>query len=221
MDQKARDNAIFELSGDSKMIRTTIIGGILFLVPIVILTLILGKAFDLSMKVAGPVNNVVPIEGLIGVIFVNAVAVLLILIVCYIAGLMAKREFLKDKVGALDSALIEIIPVYAFVKTMVSSVAKVEGEVGTLIPVVVAFDDHALIAFEVERNDTHAVVYLPGSPSPWSGSTVVVETERVTQMDLKSHEATKTIQLLGRGSLKKLPTLPASGAFEPQIQPSA
>lgn len=196
------------------MIRTTIFGGVLFLVPIVILTLILGEAFDLSMKIAGPVNAIMPVEGVVGAVFVNAVAVLLILFVCYIAGLLAKRQFLKDRVGALDSALIEIIPVYAFVKTMVSSVARVEGEAGTLVPVAVAFDDHVLIALEVERNETHVVVFLPGSPSPWSGSTVIVEARRVTRMDLKSHEATKTIQLLGRGSLQSLPPLPADGAFK-------
>lgn len=186
------------------MIRTTIIGGILFLVPVVILFLILGKAFELSLMIAGPVNELIPIERLRGVVFANISAIAIILLICYLAGLLARREVVRSKVSALDGALIEMIPAYAFVKTMVSSFAHAEDESGTLTPVAVAFDDSEQIAFEVERDDERVVVYLPGAPSPWSGSICIVEVHRVRPLDLNSHQTAKIVQLLGRGSLKAL-----------------
>lgn len=148
-----------------------------------------------------PVDAIIPIERFTFGALVNIIAVILILVVCFIAGLLARRAAVQSRVSALDQALIEMIPAYAFVKTMISSFARAVDEAGTLRAVLVSFDDLAQIAFEVERRDDHVVVYLPGSPSPWSGSTAVVEAARVTPLNIRPHEPAKLVQLLGRGSL--------------------
>jgi len=198
------------------MIKTTIVGGALFLLPLVILAFVLGKAFEISMLVAKPFNSIIPIERFAGVALVNILAVILLLIVCYAAGLLASHSAVKDKISTLDGALIGMIPVYAFVKTMVSSIANAEDESGTLRPILINFDEYAQIAFEVERDDNQVVVYLPGAPSPWSGSTTVVDVGRVSPLKIGSHEAAKLVQLLGRGSLK---VLPESGREAPVPRP--
>ena len=66
---------------------------------------------------------------------------------------------------------------------------------------VVKFDDYDQIAFEIERNDKQAVIFLPGSPTTWSGTTIMVDLDRVTMMNVPTHKAMKLMRLLGRGSL--------------------
>ena len=39
-----------------KFVKTTIVGGIVFMVPIIIIIVILGKAFALMLKVARPID---------------------------------------------------------------------------------------------------------------------------------------------------------------------
>ena len=40
----------------SHLIKTTIIGGVLFLLPLVVIALIIGKAYQIGMLVAGPLG---------------------------------------------------------------------------------------------------------------------------------------------------------------------
>jgi uncharacterized membrane protein len=186
------------------MFRTTLIGGVLFLLPIVIVLLLLGKAWQVSMAVAEPIAAALPLPGAGAVIAVEAAAVLLLVLICYLAGLVAARAAMRRRFASLDGALMEMLPPYAFVKTMVGSMAQAEGEAGVLRPVAVKFDDYTQLALEVERDGAQVVIYLPGSPSPWSGATMIVEAGRVTALPIASHEMIRTVRLLGRGSLAAL-----------------
>ena len=68
-------------------------------------------------------------------------------------------------------------------------------------PVLAKFDDSVRIGFEIERNDVGLVtVYLPGAPDPWSGITVLMNTERVQPMDIEFGDAITLCEQLGRGS---------------------
>ena len=55
-------------------IKTTTIGGIVFMVPIIIIIVILGKAFELMLKVAQPIDKLIPIESIGGIAFANLLA---------------------------------------------------------------------------------------------------------------------------------------------------
>ena len=185
-----------------RMIKTTIFGGILFLLPLVILVLVLGKALQLTLLLAKPIQTMVPVESVAGIALIDLLAVILLLAVCYLAGLAAKVALIRSKVSGLDEVLGNNVPLYAIIKTIISSIAKAEDEAGTLHPVIVRFDDYSQIAFEVERQDEQVVIYLPGAPSPWSGSTLLVEASRVSPLDMPATQAVKLLRALGRGSAK-------------------
>ena len=70
-----------------------------------------------------------------------------------------------------------------------------------LKPVLATFDDHQLIAFDMERlADGRAVLYLPGAPDAWSGSVVLVSTERIEALDIDPSDLARSLQGLGRGT---------------------
>lgn len=181
--------------------KTTVLGGLLFLVPFAVIVVVLGKTYQVSMMVAGPLDKVIPIDSVAGVAFVNVVAILLIILVCYLAGLAARRGFLANKMETLDGFLVDVLPGYAIAKGMIGSVAKEDDIASLLSPVLVRFDDYDQIAFEIERDENRAVIFLPGAPSTWSGSTVVVEVRRVQKLNIPTHQAVKLMRVLGRGSI--------------------
>jgi uncharacterized membrane protein len=184
-------------------IRTTIVGGLMFLLPLVVVALIIGKAFQISMLVAGPIGALIPIDRVGGVALANIFAVLVILVLCYLAGRAARFSSLKRKVAGIEELLVGAVPGYAFTKTIVSGVVKAEDEVGKMTPVLVRLDDYKQIAFEVERTSGgNVVVFLPGAPNPWSGSVVYVSEDRVEPLDMLPQDAIKNIRVLGRGSAK-------------------
>ena len=88
-------------SGGVHFIKTTVIGGLLFLVPLVVLILILTEAAELMMMVAGPMADWVPIDSVGGMALANLIAAAVLVLVCFIAGLVARAAFLRTKVELL------------------------------------------------------------------------------------------------------------------------
>lgn len=181
--------------------RTTILGGVLFLIPLVFVSIILGKAFQISMLVAGPLDKIIPVNTVAGVAFVNIIAIVVILAVCFAAGLAARKSFFSHRMSKLDGILIDIMPGYAVAKGMIGSMSRDETLAATLTPVLVRFDDYSQIAFELERDAQKATLFLPGSPSAWSGSAILVDLDRIEPLDMPTHKAVKLLRVLGRGSI--------------------
>ncbi|MEO1557388.1 MAG: hypothetical protein AAFS01_13220 [Pseudomonadota bacterium] len=182
--------------------KTTLLGGLIFLVPVAVIAILFTKVFHISMAVVAPIAKIIPINSIAGVAFVNFLAVIAILLVCFIAGLLAKTVFFSQKVDLIDGLLIDTIPGYAVAKGVLGSVTRKE-ELATLLPsVLVRLDDYEQIAFEIERVGSKVVVFLPGAPSAWAGSTIIVDAERVRKLDLPTHKTVKLMPVLGRGSLQ-------------------
>jgi uncharacterized membrane protein len=185
-----------------QFIKTTIIGGLVFMVPIVIVIVILSKAYEMMVMVAKPLDNLIPSELIGGVALVNLIAVLAIAFICFIAGLVAKSRWAKKSYQTLDTALLAL-PGYAFIKGFTDSIKATEEEVKSLHPVLVQFDDNAQLGFEVERTEEGCVVvYIPRAPTPWSGSIAYFQEERVRRLDMTMMQAMDSIQLLGRGTVQ-------------------
>jgi uncharacterized membrane protein len=181
-------------------IKTTIIGGLVFLVPVVIVVAVVGKALKIILQVGKPLGTLIPIDYIGGIAVANFLALLAIALLCFVAGVIARSASARKMYSALDSALLAI-PGYAFVKGFTDSIDNREEAAKSLLPVIVQFDDNAQIGFEVERSEVgNVVVYLPGAPNPWSGSAVCFSEDRVRRLDITVPQAIQHIRALGRGS---------------------
>jgi uncharacterized membrane protein len=164
---------------------------------------ILGKAYELMILVAKPLSAWIPLDSIGGVALANILAVLALLLCCLIAGIIAKGTTAKGILKSIESKLLFAIPGYTFVKGMTDSLNSSEEAAKAFVPVIAKFDDNAQIGFEIERTEKgNVVVYLPGSPNPWSGSVVYVNADRVEMLDMTVAEAINNIRHLGRGSAK-------------------
>jgi uncharacterized membrane protein len=188
-----------------QFIRVTIIGGVIFLVPVTVLIVILGKTVDIMGRLARPLTAWVPMDRIGGVAVANLIAIAGIIVLCFIAGLVARSGVVTRYINSLESRFLYSIPGYSFVKSLTSSMARVDDD-KSLTPVLAKFDDASQIAFKVESlPDGRAIVYVPGAPDPWSGSVFVMSADRIELLDLSLMDAVKTIRALGSGSSDFLP----------------
>lgn len=162
-----------------KFIKTTLIGGVLFLLPIVVLIVVVQKAFDVMLKVAKPLADHIPIDSVAGVALVNVIAAAIVVLVCFLAGLLSQAGFAKSLSTRLDNRLREDVPGYAMVRGIAANL-KTETE-DAMRPVKVRFDDHERVGMvqRPQEGRDRIIVYLPGSPNPWTGTIAVVEAKRV------------------------------------------
>jgi uncharacterized membrane protein len=189
--------------GSSGFIKATLKGGLVFLVPVAFVAINQGKAFEMILKVAKPLGDWLPVESFGGIAIANLIAIFILLAICFVAGLVANLPVVRSTVDRFESAFLSNIPGYTFAREMANSVVDAENAAEGLTPVIAHFDDNAQLAFEIERTQGGTVVlYLPGAPNPWSGSVIYMPEARVERLNMKTHEAIKMIQVLGKGSAR-------------------
>jgi uncharacterized membrane protein len=184
-----------------RFLKTTAIGGLLFLLPLIVIGALIGQIVPIIMSVARGLGGVIPIKtpGGIGLLILLSIAVLLL--ACFGAGLLARRSLGKKLSENFEKYLLLLVPRYAIIKEqMVSGIGGHEN-IPTMKPVLVRFIDSQRIGFETERTDDGLVtVYLPGSPDPWAGSVVQLNADRVKTLDAEFGNTVATFEQLGRKS---------------------
>ncbi|MBC2716603.1 MAG: DUF502 domain-containing protein [Desulfobacteraceae bacterium] len=187
-----------------QFIKTTIIGGLFFMLPVVVVVVVVGKALKIMLLVGKPLGTLIPTESIGGIATANVVALLAVALCCFIAGVIAKSALAKKAYLSLDTALLAI-PGYAIIKGFTESMNNSEEVAQGFLPVLVRFDDSAQIGFEVERSEAgNVAVYLPGAPSPWSGSVAYFKEDRVKRLDISVAQAIGIFRKLGRGSVQSI-----------------
>ena len=187
-----------------RLIRTTIIGGMIFLIPIAIFVAVIGHGLKITGAIAKPLAAVLPVDMIGGLAVANVLAIVLLLLICFVAGLLARLALARKAVDALEANVLARLPAYALLKTKTQSMLSPDDIEGMSVAVV-RFDDLWQIGFEIERIEGGKVaLFLPGSPDPWSGSVCIAEADRVTPLDLPVAAVVKLVRRLGRGANEAL-----------------
>jgi uncharacterized membrane protein len=188
-----------------RLIWTTLLGGVIFLIPLVFVVAVFGKAVHIMQSVAVPLSEMMPVDSVAGVAIVPILTTLIMFFSCLVAGLLARSPGGQKLYKKLDSVLLHMIPGYAWVKGITGDIRDEDAE-EVLKPVLVTFDDQSQLAFEVERGvDGLVAVYIPGAPDPRAGTVSYVTSDRIQPVDMGFKKVTKICKNLGRGSTAMLP----------------
>ncbi|MDH4041583.1 MAG: DUF502 domain-containing protein [Gammaproteobacteria bacterium] len=188
------------------LLKTTCLGGIIFLVPIVLFIAVLDQALTIVASLAAPIAAVFPVSSIGDLAIVHIVALLILVFVCFLAGLAARTAIAGRVVQSLEANILDKIPAYALMKMKAGTMLSVE-DAGNMVPVLIQFDDYWQMGFEVEKLDEEkSLVFLPGAPDPWSGSVRLVLSDRITPLDTNITAVTIMMKALGKGSSRALRT---------------
>jgi len=192
------------MKGKLNFVKTSVIGGIIFLVPLIILIIIMEKAVGIMSALSRPLSGLIQIESFAGIAVVDLITVAIIIILCFISGLISKTAFASKIIQRIESNILKKIPFYSFVKSITESISGISSK-ETLKPVLLEFDDNSQLGMEVERIEGGNVfVYVPGSPNPWSGSVLIMKPERVKPLNISFAQAIKLMHDFGQGANKLL-----------------
>jgi uncharacterized membrane protein len=182
-------------------IKSTIIGGLFFLVPVAVIIFMVNELVGFMRNVADSLAPVIPMETVLGGLALNLIALIVVVGLCFLAGLIAQGARARRVRAKLESILLTAIPGYSFVKGFADSMRQSDELAESFFPILVRFDDYSQLAFEIERvKDSDVVVYLPGAPNPWSGKVVYVTPDRITHAPMTVMEMVQNLGVLGRGS---------------------
>ena len=187
------------------ILRATLVGGVLYMIPIVLLVAILGKALQLVRRVQPPVEHGLEAVHLGGILAPELIAVLLLLLFCLAAGLFARTAVAKRFGDFLDTKVLGNIPGYTLYKGIGESLMGAEPA-GDVRPVVlVSIEDAWQLAMVVDKlEDGLLAVFVPGVPEARSGSLYFMSPDRVRPLSISAMDAIVTLRRMGVGSRELL-----------------
>jgi uncharacterized membrane protein len=188
----------------ANFVRNTLVGGILFLVPIIVLAALLGKAHAVAQKIVKPLADLAPFESVIGLDTPRFFAVLLLVLFCFLAGLFAKTAVARRFGDSLENGVLSRIPGYTLVKGMAEGMVGADRSLAKEV-VLARIEDSWQIGFVVERiAPDHAAVFVPGSPDPKSGSVYFMGSDRIKPIDVPMASAIQVLKDVGKNSSRVL-----------------
>lgn len=187
-----------------KIIKATFLGGILFLAPLVVLLIILEKGYHIIQKVTLPLVSNLPRVHVLGLALQELFGILLIIIFCFIAGVLAKTTLAQKLILKIENSILSFIPGYSFMKGINENIMGIESNKDLKV-ILVPTDAGWQFAFLIEQIDeNNFTVFVPDAPNPWSGSIVFVEKKDIREIGISQKEALACIRKLGYGSKELL-----------------
>ena len=176
--------------------KTTLIGGVLVILPIYVAVLLLAKAVSGLLALLTPVTAQLPA----GVQFRQAAAILLLVLVCFVVGLVVRTGPGLRAKNAFEQVILERLPGYTFLRGFAKRLTG-RGEEQTLQPALVEIEEALVPALIVEElEDGSFTVLVPSAPTPMAGSVYILSPDRVHPVDLPFTKALSVFTKWGTGA---------------------
>ncbi len=178
--------------------RDTLTGGILFLLPVVLILVMIGKAFDMLEKISTPIASKLP-NSIFGLDGSKLVAIALLIILCFLSGLMFRTKRVKGWISILEDKVLVYVPGYALIKAMTAdAVGDSTGK--SMIPVAVKDEEIWNLGFLVEETELMCTVFIPDAPRPDAGEIRLVPKESVKKLDVTLKAFNICLKNYGKGA---------------------
>ena len=189
-----------------RFLKSTILGGLLVLLPLGLLVAIAVKGIEIARDAIEPVFKMLPFKTVGGVSLAVLAAILVLLLACFLAGLLAQSALTRRLLGRVEHLILSRIPGYALMKSMGENLVGVEGKEGRTT-LLVKLDDCWQIGFPMDTlPDGRRVVFLPDVPNAMTGSLHIFAPDRVEELALPISTALSTLGRLGIGLSEKWPS---------------
>ncbi len=184
-----------------EFLKTTVIGGLLIVVPVYFTLLLLGKALKGMVALLAPIVALLP-ERVHH--FDQILAIVLVVLVCFVLGLIARTGLGRRAIEAFERHVLERMPGFAMLRSVVRRVSGTSDD-AQFQPVLVEIEEALTPAFIVEElDDDRFVVLVPSVPTPAAGSLYILPRQRVHWVDVPVTEAIAVITRWGTGTSKLL-----------------
>jgi len=184
------------MKGLAELTKTTLIGGVLIVLPIYLSILMVAKTLSAIFALLAPVTATIPA----GTQFRQLIAILIVLAVCFVAGMVVRTGPGLRAKTALERSVLERIPGYSLVRGLTARVSGDERE-GTFRPALVEIEDALSPGFIIEElEDGRYTVLVPSVPTPAAGALFILPRERVHPLDVPFTQAVKVISKWGAGA---------------------
>ena len=103
----------------SRFFKATIVGGLLFMVPLILMVVVLQKGLGLVRKIVVPLAKYFPERTFLGVGMTTILSIAVIVLLCFLFGLVARTAAGRKVRDWLEFTIMGKLPGYALVKGVI------------------------------------------------------------------------------------------------------
>ena len=169
--------------------------GVVIVAPVYLGVLLLLKLMQSLGSLVRPFTLLVPdwlpAQGLL--------ALLLVFIMCFVVGLLARTRLGRAVREGLEHAVFEKLPGYTLFRSLTMRIAGQTDDMAWK-PALAEIEDALVPAFIIEElADGRYTVFVPSVPTPLAGAVYVLDRDRVHPTNVKFAQAIKTVSRWGAG----------------------
>ena len=178
-------------------LKSTFVGGMFVLAPIVLLLFIIGKTIEAAYSALRPLFDLLPFQSVSGVSLALVSGIVAIIALCFFAGLVAKTALTRRFVRWIESMVLTNLPGYSLMKSVGARLVGAEHNDGREA-VIVRFESSSMIGFSMDKlDDGRVLVFVPGAPNAFSGTLHIIEANRIEPLGISVRETLDCLSRLG------------------------
>ena len=200
---------------------TTMLGGLVVVLPITLLVLIIRLLFNLVIGFIRPLTHLLGFSDSINVWVVNLLVLVLIFLTFFLIGLAVRTEIGKRLFVRLEEQWLKPLPFYAVLRETVQQLFSKDKMPFSKVALVDPFGSGTLMTGFVtdELPGGYYTVFVPTAPNPTNGFIFHVKADKVYLLDVRTEDAMRSVISLGIGSVKLFDKLPRSDKNETTAEP--
>jgi len=183
-----------------EFLKTTALGGLFVVLPVLLLYLLLGEILDLAVGLATPIADLFPKGTFDDLTAPFPIAVLLIVGVSFVFGLALRVEIGRRLGDWIERNVLGRLPMYGTLKSLTKAFAE-EGEGAAFRPALFGSSDgvREMVYVVEDHGDGQLTVLVPWAPTAFSGFVKIVGKDRVEMLDANLGEASRVLSHWGVG----------------------
>jgi uncharacterized membrane protein len=187
-----------------QFLKSTLVGGIVILVPVIVIVAVIGWAVNIALQVIVPVFVWLPDKSVGGVSLTVLAAIGSLIGICFLGGLCAELAVIRGLRDRADQLAL-FVPGYALMKHVGANLVGIETK-HPLRTVLVRFEASWQLGFLMETlADGRHVVFIPGVPKTLVGMLHIIAADRVQVLAMSVTTALDALSRLGVGLVDAWP----------------
>lgn len=182
--------------------KSTLVGGILVILPLAISLFVLTWVFGLVRKIINPLTTFLmaksPLQGVVA----DLLVIISLIMLCFVVGVIVRTRLGKWLYSLLESRILLRVPGYSLIKEIVSQFIGNKKSPFSSVAFAQIFGNDTLVTVFItdEHEDGSYTVFVPTGPNPTSGNIYHLQSNYVHPIDISVEDAMRSIISCGAGS---------------------
>ena len=189
-----------------KFVMSALLTGLLLVVPLYLAVLLLLKALGSLVRLVQPIALLLPRWSHAE----DVLALLILLLLCFLVGVAMRTVGGRLFRERIEGSVLVKIPGYILLRSLTKQLAG-ESQENVWRPALAEIEDALVPAFIIEEfEDGRYTIFVPSSPSPFTGAVYILGRERVHLIDASLAQTVQAVSRWGSGSRDLVATMKPS-----------